>query len=438
MPVRGLLAAVIVLGILAGGVYWSEQRQKAEEAKQASGGESKLVHVKDEDVAKIELHSLGASPVILERDKSRQWQMKAPETWRVDQDAAGSVVSTYTGLSYDRVVEDNASDLASYGLQTPPVEAIFTGNDGKARKLQLGDETPTGAAIFAKFEGEPRVFTLTGSTKSSLQKTANDLRDKRLLVFDTEKLTRVELASKGATVEFGRNAQKEWQIVKPNPYRADNLQVDELVRKLGDARMDTSAPPQDAAFASAARIGTATVTDASGTQSLEVRKKGEDYLAKGSAIPGVFKIGADIGEALNKGVDDFRNKKLFDFGFSDPSALSLRNEATSYAFTKSGEKWTSAAGKTMDPTSVQAFIDKVRDLTSIRFRDTGFGAANIELSVTSDSGKRVEKVQISKNGNSYFARREGEPALYELDSKAVEELLTAAADVKEPPPPAKK
>ena len=45
-------------------------------------------------------------------------------------------------------------------------------------------------------------------------------------------------------MEFGRNAQNEWQIVKPKPQRADNGQVEELVRKLGDARMDTQRRPR--------------------------------------------------------------------------------------------------------------------------------------------------------------------------------------------------
>jgi hypothetical protein len=51
----------------------------------------------------------------------------------------------------------------------------------------------------------------------------------------------------------------------------------------------------------------------------------------------------------------------------------------------------------------------------------------------------VEKVAISKQGSQYFAQREGEPSIYEVDSKAVEDLTKAAADVKEAAPePAKK
>jgi hypothetical protein len=42
----------------------------------------------------------------------------------------------------------------------------------------------------------------------------------------------------------------------------------------------------------------------------------------------------------------------------------------------------------------------------------------------------VEKVLISKNGDRYIAKRDDEPALYELDATAVTGLQKAAADLK--------
>jgi len=48
----------------------------------------------------------------------------------------------------------------------------------------------------------------------------------------------------------------------------------------------------------------------------------------------------------------------------------------------------------------------------------------------------VEKVLIAKKGNEYIAKREDEPALYELSASAITDLQKAAADVKPAPPPA--
>ena len=59
--------------------------------------------------------------------------------------------------------------------------------------------------------------------------------------------------------------------------------------------------------------------------------------------------------------------------------------------------------------------------------------------MVSNSGKRNEKVVISKQAAQYFAQRDGEPSIYELDTKVVEDLQKAASDVKEAAPePTKK
>jgi len=265
----------------------------------------------------------------------------------------------------------------------------------------------------------------------SLDKKPDDLRDKRLLTFDQDKITRVDLQAKGAPVEFGKDAQGEWQILKPKPMRADSSAVNGVVDKLRDAKMDLSTT-EDAnkAFAGAAKVATATVADANGNHTLEVRKdKDKNYYAKSSDVMGAYKIAADVGDALDKGLDDFRNKKLFDFGFSDPNKVDVQGTV----YEKSGDKWTSG-GKAMDNSSVQTLIDKLRDLAATKFVESGGGNPVFTATVTSNSGKRVEKVTIRKQGDSYFAQRENEPSIYQLDAKSVDDLQAAAKDVKPAPP----
>jgi hypothetical protein len=62
--------------------------------------------------------------------------------------------------------------------------------------------------------------------------------------------------------------------------------------------------------------------------------------------------------------------------------------------------------------------------------DTGFTTPAIELTVTSSDGKQVERVEISRNGASYVAKREGEATLYEVSAAAVTDLQKAADEMK--------
>ena len=81
----------------------------------------------------------------------------------------------------------------------------------------------------------------------------------------------------------------------------------------------------------------------------------------------------------------------------------------------------------MDGTKVSDLVSKLRDLSAAGFVDSGFSNPTIELSVTSNDGKRTENVSIARSGDGYIAQRKGEPALYQLTSDGVDNLLKAAA-----------
>jgi Domain of unknown function (DUF4340) len=439
MKSNGLLIAAALLAALTGVLYWSNHH-KAADATPATPAATKLLSIKDADVNKIEIDKKGTEQVELAKGTDGKWAITAPQSLSGDQDAITGVLSVLSQVNADRVVEDHAIDLKQYGLADPSVKLDLTTKDGKSQKVLIGDDTPTGNAVYAAVSGDPRVFTLASYAKSSLDKTATDLRDKRLLTVNFDKVSAVDLNAKRQSVEFGRS-KDAWQIVKPRPLRADNFSVEDLVRRLKDAKMDLSASADAdakklvAAFASSAPVATVKVTDATGTQTLEVRKNKTDYYAKSSAVAGVYKVVPDLGMGLDKALDDFRNKKLFDFGFDDVSAVEMHDGSKAYSLVKGGMDWWSN-GKKMDAMSSQAFVDKFRDLAATRFVDSGFATPAITMKVTSNDGKRVENVSIAKSGDNYIARREGEPSLYQLDSKAVEELQKSAADVKPAAEPA--
>ena len=89
----------------------------------------------------------------------------------------------------------------------------------------------------------------------------------------------------------------------------------------------------------------------------------------------------------------------------------------------------------MDSISVQNLIDKLRDLASTKFVDSGFTTPVLELTVTSNDGKRTEKVQVAAAGSNFLARRENDSTLYQLEASAVAGLREAAAGVQPAPPP---
>jgi hypothetical protein len=434
----GLLSATVVLLILGGTVYYFQKHPKAPDAP-ATPAAPKILSVSEGDIQAIRIAKSGADPIVL-KNLANNWVIAEPKQLPADQDTVKSMVSSLSTLNSDRLIDDHPADLSGFGLTTPSEEIDVTLKNGTVDKILLGSDTPSGSDTYAKLDGKAPVYSLISSTKSAFDKTVTDLRDKRILPFNQDKVTAITLTSKGPPFTFGKNAQGEWQITKPSPMRADTTQVDDLLRKLKDAKMDTTATDQkaiDTQFNGGTALATATVTDNTGPMAVTVKKgKDNSYYARSSAIEGIYKVGSDFGDGLkDKDVDSFRNKKLFEFGFSDPTKI----EIDGAAYQKTGDKWTGPKGQ-IDAGSIQTVIDKLRDLSAAKFADKLSGALNLSLVVTSGDNHKVEKVIVNQAGSDFEAQREGDPTVYVIDAAAFGELRKAVAGIKpfQPPPAAKK
>jgi hypothetical protein len=431
MKLRSLILATLVLLALVGVLYWSNHRKPTDEAVKASDNSPAILKLDESSITKLEIKKPGTDPVVLAKSDSGAWQITEPKPLRADQANVSSALSSLSSLNSQRVIEDKASDLKQYGLAPPAAELDVTEKDNKSQKLLLGDDTPNGSTAYAMLAGDPRVYTISSYLRTSIAKSLNDFRDKRLLPVSADQVSRLEIVGKNQTLEFGRT-QGGWQILQPKPMRADGNQVGDLVQKLTDARMDLngSDPKESAsAFAAGTPVATAKITDSIGAQELQIKKSKDAYYAKSTAVDGIDKVNADLAQGLDKSVDDFRNKKLFDFGFTDPTKLEIHTGSKTYLLTRSGQDWWSN-GKKMDVDTVAQLLSNLRDLAADKFADSGFANPTINIAVTSEDGKTTEKVSITKSGDGYLAQRENDPTIYHLTSSAVDDLLKSADNMK--------
>jgi len=472
MKSRGLLIAAFVLAALSGFLYWSNRHQPSSMdeggAKLKELETTKILAFNAADITQLSIRRKDEPQLDVSRNSAGTWQITAPKPLAADQDSVASLLSSLSSVTADRLVEDKPSDLSSFGLASPSIELNATLKGKQTKKLLIGDQTPAGSSYYAMLAGDPRLFTIASYTKTNLDKSSADLRDKRLLTADFDKVSQIDLTNQKSSakpeITFARD-KDAWQILKPKPTRADSSQVEDLIRSLKDAKLDAASSDDAkdaAAFKSASPFATVKLTGASGTQQLEIRKVADktkkdaksktkndpghapaetaDYYARSSVVPGIYKIPATVATPLDKSLDDFRNKKLFDFGYSDPDKIEIHDAAKSYFLTRSNSDWWGADGKKLDPATVQPLLDSLRDLSATKFPDSGFSAPGLDITVTSNSNKRTEKLLIAKSGDSFIARRESEPALYGLPASSIITLQKSAEGLKPapPPPPVKK
>jgi hypothetical protein len=433
MKIRGLIIAALVLLVLVALLSWSNRHKAEESAKPSADTPPAILKLDEAAIHGIELKKKGAPPILLAKATSGEWRIDRPEPLRADQTTVSSLLSTLSNLNSERVVEDKATNLGTYGLAAPALEVNLTEKDGRSEKLLLGDDTPASSGVYAMLAGNARVFTLANYNRSAIDKSLSDLRDRRLLPASADKISRIELLREGQDLEFGRN-KDAWQILKPRPLRADSTKVADLARQLTDAKMDLTSSGQkdaDSAFRKGSEVTRARITDEAGTHELVIHKNKDTYYAKSDAVAGIYQVDAELGKAMDKSLEDFRNKKLFDFGYDQPNKIELRNGGKYYSLARSGpgETWL-LNGKKMDLESVDSLISKLRDLSAEKFVESGFSSSAIEARVTSDDGKRTEKVLISKSGTAYVAKRENELALYQIESSSIDALNKAAEELK--------
>jgi hypothetical protein len=207
--------------VLAGGIWWSNRAARQKADAPSPDAPPKLIAVAEADIQRIDLTRADGSTTTLRKGNDGGWQLTAPAAYPVDIEAVSSLVSTLANLTADKLVDAKAGDLAQFGLAKPALVATLTLKDGKVRRALFGDDTPAGQSAYAMIEGDARLFTVASYTKTGIDKTAADLRDKRLLRFDSDKVARVDIVAGRSETELGKNVQNEWQIVKPGPYRAD-------------------------------------------------------------------------------------------------------------------------------------------------------------------------------------------------------------------------
>lgn len=434
MKFRGLAIACAVLLALSGLLYWSAHRKSGKNV--SANAVPVILKVDPASVATISIHPLGSTPVALARTSSGTWQIVAPKTLPANQQTVQEMLSDLAPLNAERVIATNAADLQAYGLDKPSVEVDVAEKGHAPRKLLFGDSTPTGDSAYAMLADDPRIFTTYLFHKTDLSKGVNDLRDTRLVTANPDKMSSIDLTVGGRQIDFGRNSKGNWQIEKPGPYRADATSVDSLADALSGLHMDLTGEGSqnaDSAFARGSPVATAEIGAPVGNVTLQIRKNGPHYYASSSVAPGAYLVDSSIADSLNKQLDSYRNKTVFDFSYNEPDQVDLQiadgnGAPQSWQLRRGGNDWW-LDGKKMDPDSVENVISSLRDLTATKFATTGFTKPEIEATVTSSSGSLVEKVSIAKSGSEYLAQRANEPTLYVLDPGAITGLETAAKGI---------
>ena len=445
-----MIALVLVLGGLGAYIYFVDNKRPATGVEE----KAKVFTLEADKVEEVTITSDTESSTLRKVDGT--WRMTAPVQADADQTAISSVTNALSTVEVNRVVEENASDLAGYGLATPRITVAYKAAGGGEGQLLIGDKTPTQSDVYAMKPGEKRVFLVAGFNESTFAKKPFDLRDKRILNFERDKVDSVEVVRDANTVLLARSGS-EWVVKAPVQVRGDYSAIEALITKLASGTMTrlvegAGSTPKDAAVLTkyglnkpAARISLA-AGSAKATLALGKEEEGAVYAHdQGRGL--IFTVDPTFVSDLKSSADDYRDKEMFEARAFSAAQLRIARGAETLEFRKvagtgenAAEKWQ----RTVDGKPVDVDTAKMDDflsrLTALRAQSfvgespsTGLATPTLVVSSSYDNGK-FERVRVAKTAE-VFAARDGEPGVAKLDSAAYDETIKALDAALAPPAP---
>jgi hypothetical protein len=206
---RRLLTLIIVLLVLAGLVSAYLMVSRPRPVKAASTP-PQLLTADKEKLNKIVLSDRAEGTLTLVK-KGKTWTVDSPQQYALDESNIDELTLTFTALSAERVIDENPTNLAQYGLAPPRAQGEAVYSDGTTKALLLGDKTPTGSTYYLQVKGDPRVYTIWQNHGDHLHWTLANLRDRKIspaLNYDEITYFRLSRAD-GTVVELKQKTDQE-------------------------------------------------------------------------------------------------------------------------------------------------------------------------------------------------------------------------------------
>jgi hypothetical protein len=444
---RGLtstIALVVVGAGLGGYIYFVESKRPAG----ALETKEKVFTVEADALEELSVTSQGETTTL--RKEGGTWKITAPITADADATEVSNLTSALTSLEVNRVIDENASNLAEYGLAEPRVRLAYKAKGGSG-EVHIGEKTATQSDLYAMKAGEKRVFLLSAYQETSLAKKTFDLRDKRVLHFERDKVDTIELAQPGSpTVQLVRSGS-EWVLEQPIAARGDYSGIEGLLTRLSTASMTTLVDPNSPEdFGLEKPTAAVTLGAGSSRATLEfgTEKDGAVYTRDRARPTMVFTVEPSLATDVKKPVADFRDKDLFEFRMFNVLRLRIARGADTYEFQKvtgtgtpPADKWQRMVdGKPVDvdTTKMEDLLSKASNLRAQSFNPTttaaGSAPPSLVISASYDTAK-FERVRFIRNDKEALGMREGEAGVAVLDSSSYDETVKALDAVLAPPPP---
>ena len=452
MKFKGTAIIFLLFGLLGAYVYFfevrgQEQRQKQEEAKK------KTFQVDEKDITEISLIYPDRTITGVKKG-DKQWQITAPAGLEADSDEWQQLASNFPRIEREGTVAQNAQDLAPFGLKDPPVKVIAKTKDGKTLEISFGAENPKKTYNYAKLPNNNDIFLTASNWAKTFTKSISDLRNKKVLEFETDDIDDVKIAEAAKELEAQKSGDT-WQLKKPVDTRADSSEISSFTSSIRFARAQSFPdPPVDAKTAGLDSPSfKITLHDgkAKTDRVLLIGKTSETdkYYARDASRDAIFIIEKEIPEKAKRPVFDWRDKSIAKVDREKIDKIEIQRGSENMSFLKAGSDWKLPDGKKLQWDKISGMLNeldfqKAKDIIDMPKALATYGLDKPKMEVALRQGSndlvRVQFGGDSKMPEGMYIKTSDAPAVKVVSKDLFDKFNVKAEDIVEaaPPPAAEK
>lgn len=228
---KRFIPTILLVVICIGGFWYASSKDFFQEAKDEP---KSLLTLKQEDVQGLIVKTEGQE-IQLNRT-ANGWDMQKPAAAPINSNLVDSWLDGLGLVTSTKLVEEQATNLAEYGLDKPVGTYEVTMKDGSKKGLLVGTALPIEGFSYVQVEGAPAVYQVSDQSLTSLNKAPVDFADTSPIQLENDKVQSVKMTWKGQTWTLSKTdkdkvaADANWKLGDKEIKGADaSPLLDELI-----------------------------------------------------------------------------------------------------------------------------------------------------------------------------------------------------------------
>ncbi len=403
--------------------------------------DKKVMEFNADEVVRLEIKRKGPPLTFVKTGDS--WNVSEETTARGDADAIRNFVDSLLFLQVKKFVDEKPESLSAFGLDTPPIQlTLERGEKGPPISLSVGNKNVDG--YYAKSGGAENVILLSKRFVDKLSSKMTAFMDKTLAPFKEDEVTGLQFRSGEEDIRLTRGPQdkNKWGIVQPIKTPASTATMNSLLFDLKAVRIEefieTSLKDPELFGLRQPKRELTVLGESGKLWTLKLGNQtsdGKHFFADRSGDSSVFTLGEDDVKKVFRTLHDLRDRKILHFKREEAARVLIQYPKKTIELKREDNEWSLVQPEAIKKIKPLHGNDILWTLNALEFesqvdpvlneKESGMNEPAVRITLWDKNGQKLPSLSVGnpvENSAEHYARVAGNPALYRIKSRFLDEI----------------